>query len=135
MRIFYPPEGTGCWVTVSEGFLDAFCEDHPGSSLRGLTSLTVHFDEAFKPLTLRLKGDEKAQRRPEDLRILVLLARAFALERQGERPVRKVLPKAPPRVEASPLVETKTLPSSPLPDGFESLRGRRVIRRRADATL
>jgi hypothetical protein len=135
VRVFYDPAGAGCQVTVSEGYLAAYCDDHPGTSLRGLTGLTVLFGKDFDVRDVRVKDGPLGRWRAGDLAHLVRLARDIAKKRtiSGTRPVVQ-----PPAVEPSQtMAEVSPEPKSEptLRPGFEAIPGRYVIVRRGGARV
>jgi hypothetical protein len=136
MRIYYPVEGPGCRVVVSQGFIEGFCDDHPGSRLQGLEGMQVFFDGDLHITKLQFRNGTLRQWEGPDLVSLVKMAREMASEQpkkaSGERPAIRLEPEAPaapPEASLPPLPPpVATAPKT------ESVGRYVVIRRRAGSS-
>ncbi len=82
MKVFFPPDGTGCRVVVGQGFLDGFNDDHPDSNLRGLTGATFTFDGEFQLTNVHIRNHDSAKLAGPHLAKLILIVRDWAVEQK-----------------------------------------------------
>lgn len=102
MRIYYPTDGIGCRVLVSEGFIEAFNDETPGGDLLGLVGATVSFDDQFRLTGVHTKNGDLKKWEGSYLGLFLDRVRDWA-EEQGPKKVSGVFQAVtPPPTPALP---------------------------------
>ncbi len=135
MRMYHSLEG-GCHAVIDEGFIEAFNDDHPGSTLQGLTGLTVRLDKDYNYIGWHFKNGDAKKWEGSHFMQLVEMVREEA-KANGPRKASGVfpvvtVPPAPPKVEeaAPPVLRLVDSPKRESPYTYRQVSPTVVLRQR-----